>query len=114
MTISYVDQPGLKEYIEQNNQWIAQIDGLWYTSNDVEVEKLIAAYIPPAPPVPASISMRQARLMLLSQGMLSQVDADIAAMTGTAGQQAQIEWQFAKDIERNNPLINSQSDRCPS
>lgn len=48
------------------------------------------------------ISMRQARLELLSQGLLDQVKTIVA----NAGQAAQIEWEYATAVYRSSPLIN--------
>jgi hypothetical protein len=59
----------------------------------------------PAPPVPDVISMRQARLVLLSQGLLAQVDATIAAMDEPARSAALIEWEYATELRRDNPLV---------
>lgn len=60
----------------------------------------------PAPPVvvvPASVSMRQARLALLSAGLLDQVNALIA----TQSQATQIEWDYASDVWRDRDLVAS-------
>lgn len=51
--------------------------------------------------VPASVSMRQARLMLHSIGLLEEVDAIIINL----GTVAVIEWQYAQTVDRNNFLI---------
>lgn len=69
---------------------------------DEEADAIRAAV--PAP-VPAVITMRQARLALLGAGLLASVDAAIAAMTGTAGDAARIEWEFAATVERTNALF---------
>ena len=50
-----------------------------------------------------SISMRQARLQMLVMGVLSQVEAAVAQ----AGQAAQIEWEYATTVERDNMLFQS-------
>ncbi len=107
MTIAYTDQPGLIDYIQAQGQWIAEINGMWYTSDDAAVTALIAGFVPPAPPVPTIVSMRQARLALLAAGMLTTVDNAVAAMTGTAGQEAQVEWGYAPMIDRSSPLVAS-------
>ncbi len=68
----------------------------------------IAAYVTPPPPppiVPTEVTMRQARIVLLRGGYLAQVDAAIAAMTGTAGQEAQITWASSSVVRRDNPLL---------
>lgn len=59
----------------------------------------------PALTIPSIITMRQARLALLHSGLLSQVDNAIAGMTGTEGDAARIDWQFAQTVERTHPLV---------
>jgi hypothetical protein len=57
---------------------------------------------PPMPPaVPYSVTMRQARLALLRAGLLDAVDAAVAAQDD----EAKIEWEYAADVERSNPLF---------
>jgi len=51
--------------------------------------------------IPSQITMRQARLQLLTDGVLDQVNAAVQTM----GQAAQIEWEYAAVVERGNPLI---------
>lgn len=60
---------------------------------------------PAAPTVPASVTMRQARLALLRAGMLSSVSAAISAMPGDEGEAARIEWEYAATVERSSALI---------
>ncbi|WP_062206808.1 hypothetical protein [Aureimonas sp. AU12] len=62
------------------------------------------------PPDPVRVSadlvtMRQAQIALLDAGLLDQADGAIAAMTGTAGRLAQIEWAKATVLRRDHPLI---------
>ena len=59
--------------------------------------------IPPTPPVPvpAQVTMRQARLALLGAGLLTSVETAIAG----AGQAAQIEWEYAAVVERASGLV---------
>lgn len=59
--------------------------------------------------VPHSVTMRQARLALLGAGLLANVNAAVAAMSGVPGQQAQIAWEFARDVFRTDPLIAAMS-----
>ena len=59
----------------------------------------------PAPPpvIPAVVSMRQARLALLQQGLLSTVDASVAA-----GSEAdKITWEYATEVNRNEALVQN-------
>ena len=52
-------------------------------------------------PVPQQVTMRQARLALLSAGLLDDVEMVIAA----AGREAQLEWEYAAVVERSNPAV---------
>lgn len=66
-------------------------------------ELTIAPYVaPPAPPV-TQVSMRQARLALLSAGLLDDVEAAIVQ----ADRAVQIEWEYATVVDRASPLIEA-------
>ena len=68
------------------------------------IDEVQANMLPvPAPPVfvPQSITMRQARLQLLADGLLDDVDAAV----NTLGTVAKIEWEYASEIQRSNPLV---------
>jgi hypothetical protein len=56
---------------------------------------------PPPPPPITSVTPRQARLALNAAGLLAQVNAAVAV----ADQATQITWEFATQIDRNDPLI---------
>jgi hypothetical protein len=53
--------------------------------------------------IPNVVSMRQARLALLQSGLLSTVSAAIAA----GGEADQIEWEYATEVNRNQPLVQN-------
>ncbi len=55
--------------------------------------------------VPQSVSMRQARLALLGAGLLSTVDAAIAAQAEPLKSQIEIEWVYATEIDRQWPTL---------
>lgn len=59
------------------------------------------------PPVPQFVTMRQARLALLSAGLLSQVNDAIQTMKDASGDVARIEWEYAGMVDRNWPLVTS-------
>ena len=63
----------------------------------------------PGPVVPASVTMRQARLALLQAGKLTVVDAAIASLADPQKSEAQIEWEYASDVQRNSGLLESLS-----
>jgi hypothetical protein len=56
-------------------------------------------------PPPASVPARGARLALEEAGYLDAVEAALAAMPGSEGTKARIEWEYATDYQRDNPLI---------
>lgn len=56
-------------------------------------------------PVPESITMRQCRLKLLDLKMLGLVDQAINLLPSPQKEQAQIEWEYASEVRRDNPLI---------
>ena len=60
-----------------------------------------------APPVPAEITMRQARLVLNAGGYISAVDAAIAAMPSPQKEQAAIEWEYSNTVQRNNGFVSA-------
>lgn len=60
---------------------------------------------PPATPVPVSVTMRQARLALLAQGLLSSVDPLIDALPSPQKEAARIEWEYASEIRRDSALM---------
>lgn len=59
----------------------------------------------PANPIPQSVTMRQARLALSRSGLLANVNSAIAGMTGTAGDEARIVWEFSSEVQRNQSLV---------
>lgn len=59
----------------------------------------------PAPSVPQSITMRQARLALLAAGLLSQIEAAIDDMVEPDRSAARIEWEYAQEMRRDHALI---------
>ena len=54
-----------------------------------------------APPVPASVSMRQARRALRQAGLLEAVPA----LPEPQRTDAQIDWEFAQEVRRNFGLV---------
>jgi len=53
------------------------------------------------------ISMRQTRLALLNAGLLSKVEDAIAGLSDPDKSQLEIEWQYAKDVYRNDDWLNT-------
>lgn len=88
-----------------------RIDGVTYevdTLNNVvnkvySIKELTPEEIKKAQ-VPSSITMRQARLQLLAQNLLTTVDT--AIQTGT-DEALKIEWEYATEIKRDYPSLIS-------
>jgi len=57
--------------------------------------------------VSMSVTMRQARLALLSQNLLSQVEVALTAMPDGQREQATIEWEYGGTVDRLSPLVVS-------
>lgn len=57
--------------------------------------------------VPKSVTMRQARLAMLQFGILDDVEALIANMSGDEGRAARIDWEYALNVRRDWQLIAS-------
>lgn len=61
---------------------------------------LTAPPVPPTP-IPAEVTMRQARLALLGAGLLETVETAIMS----AGPAAKIEWEYAQEVQRASGLV---------
>lgn len=99
-TTMIMDEDDPHEHVLQIKQWLR------------DNQSLIAPYVePPTPPVPIPqvVSMRQARLALLQNNLLSQVDSVIAAMPSPDKEAAQIEWEYATEVHRDNQLFAAMS-----
>lgn len=53
----------------------------------------------------ASISMRQCRLALLSQGLLGEIEGAIASMDEPMKSAVSIEWEYGSVVERTSPWV---------
>lgn len=51
------------------------------------------------------VSMRQARLALLNEGFLSQIEAAIASLPAGQKEAAEIEWEYGSNVERLSPWV---------
>ncbi len=56
-------------------------------------------------PVPAQVSMRQARLALLNAGKLAAVDTAIASLPSPRKEAARIEWDYSATVERGSAIV---------
>lgn len=97
-------------YIDQNSSYYEGDKANW---QDQEVPQRPDAnhtwngstWVAAPSPVPVVVTMRQARLALLKSGLLTQVNTAIANMPGVTGDAARITWEFAGDVQRNDPLL---------
>lgn len=66
-----------------------------------------AAWVPPAPAAPATVSARQIRLWLIRQGIaLSAVDAAIDSIQDQMTRDSvRVEWEYAPWVKRSHPML---------
>lgn len=102
MTLNLVDTEDLHMYAtgtfdENQNEILIPLEEYCKTLD-------IAPYIKPEPIiiVPKSITMRQARLYLLSLGLLDEVEGIVSQDRAW-----QIEWEYASEVLRTNQLISA-------
>lgn len=55
--------------------------------------------------IPSVVTMRQARLALLQQGLLPQVQAAIDSLPSPQKEAAQIEWDYSSEVHRDKPFV---------
>ena len=90
----------------------ADVDQYGGEIDEALLAEIQAEWVPPPPsppPIITSVTMRQARLALLQQGLLTQVNNAVASMPGVQGDAVRIEWEFSSTVERNRPLVQSLS-----
>lgn len=58
------------------------------------------------PTSPSAVTMRQARLALLSAGMLDAVTAAIDALSEPTKTAARITWEYSTEVQRHNGLVS--------
>lgn len=57
-------------------------------------------------PVPAAVTMRQARLALLGAGLLDDIDAAINGLPSQQKEAARIEWEYSQEVQRHNGFVS--------
>ena len=78
-----------------------QVDGVLSVYSQADWETMREDEMRARNPVPQQVTMRQARLALLSAGLLDDVEAVISA----AGRAAQLEWEYAAVVDRSNTAV---------
>ena len=62
---------------------------------------------PPTPvQTPQEVTMRQARLALLENGLLANVQPAINSLPEPDKTKAQIEWEYSNALQRGNPFVD--------
>ena len=85
-------------------EWFACGDaGPGFTTTDEGL-----TYAPPAPvsAVPTVLTMRQARLVLFTAGLIGSVQAAIDALPSPDKEKAQIEWDYSNEVQRHNGFVS--------
>jgi hypothetical protein len=59
----------------------------------------------PTPAIPQEVTMRQARLALLENGLLANVQPAINSLPEPDKTKAQIEWDYSNALQRSNPFV---------
>ncbi|WP_158534274.1 hypothetical protein [Paracidovorax avenae] len=95
VTVPIVDTP---EHPNENPEYIAYLG--WLADGGIP-EPAAAEVVA----VPASVTMRQARLALLAAGKLQMVEAAIAALPDPPQTAARIEWEFSNEVLRYNGFV---------
>ena len=67
---------------------------------------VIEPYVAPPTPIPTTLTMRQARLVLLGAGLLNSVATAINALPSPQKEAAQIEWEYSNEVQRNNGFVS--------
>lgn len=63
---------------------------------------------PPTPvQIPQEVTMRQARLALLENGLLANVQPAINSLPEPDKTKAQIEWEYSNALQRSNPFVTT-------
>ena len=86
----------------------------WYTEiTDLKHGEIgpvpVTTPVEPALIVPLSVSMRQARIALLREGWLDQVQPIISAMPSAVKEEAEINWEYSTSVARNSTLVKALS-----
>lgn len=75
-------------------------DGTWSREWFIEDKPVV---------IPTVVTMRQARLALLEQGLLAQVEVALASLPSPDKEKAQIEWEYATVVRRDSTLVQQLS-----
>jgi hypothetical protein len=85
-----------------------QVEGDWVKPGLVEMTpQEVQAHLASANTVSINkVSMRQARLALLQEGYLLQVEGIIQSLPSPQKEAAMIEWEYATSVVKDSPLVS--------
>ena len=83
------------------------VNGVRFELTQTELDARQAELESYVAPVPQVVSMVQARLALLDQGLLAGVETALNALAEPAKTKALIEWEFRDTVHRNRDLVQS-------
>lgn len=99
-------------YVDVSDAWIAANPDAIAVADDAAVAPgytysggTFTAPAAPAAPVPAEVTMRQARLALYGAGLLASVEAAIEALPEPTRTAARIEWDYSSAVQRGNTFV---------
>lgn len=104
--VSQVSDASELAELPDNQRWLTDAD--WVaapTVGQIWQSNLPATFIDAVPIVPDVVTMRQARLALLGAGLLSQVNAIIAAMPEPQQSETMIWWDYSTEVHRDSPIV---------
>ena len=76
-----------------------------YRANEARDGLVLQPPAPSAHMVPQQVTMRQARLALLGEGLLALVSPAIDALPPADREVARIEWDYSSAVVRDRPLV---------
>lgn len=82
------------------NNWFQQFEVVNYTQEELDVIALQVEN------VPFEVTMRQARLALLADGKLADVQTVIDNLSSPQKEMAQIEWDYSSTVQRSNLFVS--------
>jgi hypothetical protein len=94
--VEWVDPPAVSQMHRAVQKPPVKVGQQWMVAWEVQLK-----------PPPSVVTARQARLALLQAGKLAEVAPAIAALPSPAKEAAQIEWEYATEIRRDWPLVQS-------
>lgn len=96
VNIAIADEPQGANWRQDDNAGIGWVD----------VGGVLKAPPTPASQVPTVLTMRQARLVLFTAGLINSVQAAIDSLPSPQKEKAQIEWEYSNEVQRHNGFVS--------